>query len=49
MTVQSIKRAIRDLHKEHEPSAQRNHTEGVLNAALQCAQKMEKMKHENIR
>lgn len=47
MTTRDIKRAIKTLQTEHEPSAQRDHTQGLLNAALQCVLAMEKVKHEN--
>ena len=41
MTRQDIKRAIHTLQKEHQPSPQRDHAEGLLQAALQWVSKME--------
>ena len=42
MTIKDIDRAIRTLRAEHAQTAQRNHAEGLLEAAKQCVKKMEK-------
>jgi len=41
MTRQDIKRAIFTLQKEHQPSPQRDHAEGLLSAALEWVSRME--------
>lgn len=40
MTAKDIDRAIRALRKEHAESAQRNHVEGLLEAAKACLKEM---------
>ena len=41
MTVKDIQRAIKTLRKEYPESPQRNHIEGLLQAAKQCAEALE--------
>lgn len=41
MTRRDIDRAIRTLRKEHPESPQRNHIEGLLQAAKQCVEALE--------